>query len=62
MTGITRGDNICEEGGLESSEAPGAHRVGDLPFALGVQPARILRFKFCAKTLGLLGDESLAGG
>lgn len=31
----------------------------DLPFPLGVQPARIIRFKFCAQPLGLLGDLSL---
>lgn len=36
-----------------------AHRVRDLPFPLGVQPARILGFKFCAKSLGLLGYLSL---
>lgn len=62
--GLQGGDRICDEevwrAQRHQEHNSRAHRVRDLPFPLGMQPAQILRFKFCAKPLGLLGDLSLA--
>lgn len=64
LTGITSGKGFVErevwKAQRHQEHNSRAHRVRDLPFPLGLESAQILRFKFCAKPLGLLGDLSLA--